>query len=190
MVKEGTCNAVFQHSISHLALDGNRRSIVPVAAAFNVPNLLDRLNSCRLRYDIRVRHWSGSSYVLDVSECFKILAKMQKLRGLETCELQEFVKNKQFRSAWLQCVRGCDLAASVVVSPPREHYKCWCLQVADSTTRERIGRSNSIICQAEIATRCRRTAHLCLEILWTLKIFMIEGRLCSPCNCVASFCEH
>lgn len=114
MVREDTCNAVFQYSISHLALDGTRRLIVAVPTAFNVSGLLDRLESCQMRYDIRVRHSSGSFYTLDSSNCFELLTKMHKSCGSETCELHEFVKNKQLRSAWLQCVREDDLAASVV----------------------------------------------------------------------------
>lgn len=115
MVKESTCNAVFQHSISHPALDGSRRLVVvPVPAVFNVSRLLDRLESCHSRYDIRVRHSSGSCYTLDSSNCFKLLTKMHKSYGLETCELQEFVKNKQLRSAWIQCIGGHDLPASVL----------------------------------------------------------------------------
>lgn len=113
MVKEGTCNAVFQHSISHLALDGSRRLVVPIPTAFNVSGILDRLNSCQLRYDIRVRHLSGS-YTLNLSSCFRLLTKIQKSCRLETCELQDFVSNKHLRLAWLQSVREHDLTASVV----------------------------------------------------------------------------
>ena len=87
-----------------------------VPTAFDVSRLLDRLEPCHSRYDIRVRQSSGVPYTLDLSNCLKTLTKIHKSSGLETCELQDFVKNKQLRSAWLQCIRECDLAASVVVS--------------------------------------------------------------------------
>ena len=79
--------------------------------------LLVYLESCQLRYDIRVRHSSGSFYTLDLLKCFKFLSKMHKTCGLETCELKDFVKTKQVRSAWLQCVREDVLPTSIVVSP-------------------------------------------------------------------------
>ena len=88
-----------------------------VPTAFNVSRLIDRLESCKSQYDIRVLYSSGASYTLDLSNCLKTLMKMHKSHELETCELQDFVKNKQSRSAWLQCVQEYDLAASVVVSP-------------------------------------------------------------------------
>ena len=105
-----------QYAISHVTLDGSRRLVVAVPTSFTVSRLLDRLGSCHLRYDIRVRHSSGGSYILDLSNCLKTLTKIHKASGLETCELQDFVKNKQARSAWLQCIRGYDVSASVVVS--------------------------------------------------------------------------
>ena len=105
-----------QYAISHVTLNGSRRVVVAIPTSFTVSRLLDRLGSCHMRYDIRVRHSSGGSYTLDLSSCLKTLTKIHKACGLETCELQDFVKNKQARSAWLQCIRGYDSAASVVVS--------------------------------------------------------------------------
>ena len=105
-----------QYAISHMTLNGSRRLVVAVPTSFTVPKLLNQLGSCHLRYDIRVRHSLSGSYTLDLSNCFKTLTKIHKACGLETYELQDFVKNKQARSAWLQCIRGYDLAASIVVS--------------------------------------------------------------------------
>ena len=93
---------------------------MPIPTDFNVSRLIDSLESCQSRYDILVRHCSGSSYTLNLSDCFKLLAKMQKSYGLDTCDLEDFVNIKQLRSAWLQCVREYDQAADIVVSPTRE----------------------------------------------------------------------
>ena len=48
---------------------------------------------------------------------------MHKSFGLETCELQDFVKKKELRSAWLECVRENGLPTSVVVSPSWNSYQ-------------------------------------------------------------------
>ena len=105
-----------QYAISHMTLSGSRRLVVTVPTSFTVSKLLDRLGSCHLRYDIRVRYSSSGSYTLDLSNCLKTLTKIHKACGLETYQLEDFVKNKQARAAWLQCIRGYDPAASVVVS--------------------------------------------------------------------------
>lgn len=87
-----------------------------VPTAFNVSRLIDRLETYQSQFDIRVLHSSGGSYTLDLSNCLKTLMKIHKSYDLETCELQDFVKNKQSRAAWLQCIQESDQAASVLVS--------------------------------------------------------------------------
>ena len=108
--------------------------MVAVPTAFNVSRLLNRLESCHLRYDIQVRQFSDSSYTLDLSNCLKTLARIHKACGLDTCELEDFVKNKQLRSAWLQCVQNYDSAASVVVGPISWHSGAELFTLTDGNT--------------------------------------------------------
>lgn len=87
-----------------MTLNEDRRVTLHYPGAFDVARLLRRLHHCQDKYNIAVRHWSGSSYTLDLARFLQVLSTLSTLPQSGICELDDFAQDKMMNE-WLACIK-------------------------------------------------------------------------------------
>lgn len=90
----------------------SRRVTLSYPETFDLAILSSRLVSLQSQYNIRVRHFSGYSYTLDLARLSVMVSSVSKARDQTSYELDDFGKHRLSRHAdWLDCI--CDHEASL-----------------------------------------------------------------------------
>ena len=119
LVETCTCNAVFQQSASVMNIGRhgqNHRVPLFFPSSFDVAALISRLRLRQNRYNIRVCHFSGASYSMDLSKLEKVMSKVYEADHASIYNLDDFRKHKLSKAShWLDCLFDCDDSLGNVV---------------------------------------------------------------------------
>ena len=112
LVEAYTCNAVFQQSASVTTVGRQGQSHrVPLffPSSFDVAALISHLRLRQNRYNIRVRHFSGATYTMDLIKLERVMSKVHEADHGSMYELDDFRKHKSSKAThWLDCIFDCD----------------------------------------------------------------------------------
>jgi len=77
---------------------------------------MERLNSRQSQFNVGVRHFSGSCYILSLAKFVGVMSKFSKASKSGFYNLDDFVKHKLSKnSEWLGCVISHDPSVDTMV---------------------------------------------------------------------------
>lgn len=106
-----------QQSASVRAVDQSHRICLQYDGGFDLQNIVGSLLARESEYNIRVSHFSGSSYTLDLAKLSKLMSAFQKANRKDQYELDDFGEQKTSRAPqWLACMSSFDQSLGLLVS--------------------------------------------------------------------------
>lgn len=108
---------IVQQSASLRAVDQSHKVCLQYQSGFDLQSIIGSLLARECEYNIRVYHFSGSPYTLDLAKLSKLMSAFQKANRKDHYELDDFGEQNMFRAPdWLACVHSFDQSLGLLVS--------------------------------------------------------------------------
>ncbi|KAL6721798.1 hypothetical protein ACLMJK_000903 [Lecanora helva] len=114
IVEAGTCNRIFQRSAS-VSSGSDQKMTLSYSVDFHLKDLVKQIQSRQSRYNIIVRHFSGSWYTLSLARLEKEISKSKPADRRHVCTLDDFAKPGFSRlESWLECIVAYEPLANTI----------------------------------------------------------------------------